>query len=236
MSVLLAITSYNGEFYADGSKTGLYFTEALHPFQKFKAAGYEVTFVSETGTYGFDEHSIVKDQLDGDDYAVLIDKHSDFNQLLAKTKKASEVDSKDFDIFFAAGGHGACFDFPKADGLHKLALEIYAKNGVVSAVCHGPEIFDGLNDKSTGKPLIAGKKVTGFTDEGEKVLSLDPLLAKYKLKTCKQIYQEIGATYVEPEGPWVEFAVTDGRIVTGVNPQSAHVTAAQTIDAHKATA
>ena len=30
---------------------------------------------------------------------------------------------------------------------------------------------------------------------------------------------------VSPAGPWDAFTITDGRIVTGANPASAHVTA-----------
>lgn len=32
-------------------------------------------------------------------------------------------------------------------------------------------------------------------------------------------------TDVSPPGPWDAFTITDGRIVTGANPASAHVTA-----------
>lgn len=30
---------------------------------------------------------------------------------------------------------------------------------------------------------------------------------------------------VSPPGPWDAFTITDGRVVTGANPASAHVTA-----------
>ncbi len=30
---LIAITSYNGVIYPDGTKTGLFYTEALHPYE-----------------------------------------------------------------------------------------------------------------------------------------------------------------------------------------------------------
>lgn len=40
--------------------------------------------------------------------------------------------------------------------------------GVVAAVCHGPAIFDNLENPETKEPLIKGKKVTGFTDKGKK--------------------------------------------------------------------
>lgn len=221
VNVLIAITSYNEAFYPDGAKTGLFLTEALHPFEAFRAVGYEVVFASETGEWGFDEHSIVEPFLTGDDWTVYNDKHSEFMQSLKNVKKASELNSKDFDIFFAAGGHGTVFDYPKAKNLQNLAADIYANGGLVSAVCHGPAIFDGLLDKSTGKPLIQGKRVTGFTDEGETALGLDSVMAAKGVKTIKAVADEYDATYVAPAGPWDDFTVNDQRVITGVNPQSA---------------
>lgn len=72
-----------------------------------------------------------------------------------------------YGIFFGAGGHAAIYDYPSASSLHKVAAQIYANGGVVSAVCHGPAILPGILDTSTGKPIIAGKKVTGFAEKGE---------------------------------------------------------------------
>ena len=43
-------------------------------------------------------------------------------------------------------------------------------------------------------------------------------MKKGNLLTIKQVAEKEGATYIEPEGPWDNFTVTDGRIVTGVNP------------------
>lgn len=36
---------------------------------------------------------------------------------------------------------------------------------------------------------------------------------------------------VSPAGPWDAFTITDGRIVTGANPASAHVTAEAAVKA-----
>jgi len=35
------------------------FTEALHPFEALTKAGFEVALATETGTLGFDEHSLL---------------------------------------------------------------------------------------------------------------------------------------------------------------------------------
>lgn len=232
---LIAITSYNDVFYdSDGAKTGLFISEAIHPFEYFKANGVEVDFVSETGTFGYDDHSLSQDFLNGKDREVYEDANSDYNKAIKNVKKASDVSASDYDIFFAAGGHGTLFDFPSADGLHALASSIYANKGVVAAVCHGPLIFDNLNDKETGKPLIEGKTGTGFTDEGEVIMGLDDKLKRDNLVTVKAVIEKVGGKYVPPAGPWDDYSVADGRVVTGANPASATSTAEKALAALKA--
>lgn len=64
LRALISITSYNGVFYDGGKRTGLYWSEALHPFNVFRDAGIDVEVASETGTMGYDEHSLEGDALD----------------------------------------------------------------------------------------------------------------------------------------------------------------------------
>ncbi|CAH00198.1 uncharacterized protein KLLA0_D00682g [Kluyveromyces lactis] len=226
--VLIALTSYNEAFFTDGAKTGVFAVEALHPFNYYKEQGYDVDFVSETGKYGFDEHSLSADFLSGKDKEQFEDKNSAFNQALAKTKVAADVNPSTYKIFFASAGHGTLFDYPTAKNLQKIASDIYANNGVVAAVCHGPAIFDGLTDKDTGKPLIQGKVITGFTDIGEEILGVADILKQKKLDTVEDIAKKYHAKYMAPIGPWDDFSIADGRLVTGVNPASASSTAKRT--------
>lgn len=231
--VVIALTCYNEKFYADGAKTGVFAIESIHPFDTFKKAGYEVTFTSEDGKYGFDEHSLVKHFLDGEELKAFNDPNSDFNKHLKNIKKASDLKNEHFDIFFAAGGHGTLVDFPKATNLQELASSIYANGGVVAALCHGPAIFDGLKDKKTGKPLIEGKSVTGFTDTGEDLVKVNSVMRDRGLLTIREITEKIHAKFLAPLGPWDDFSITDGRIVTGVNPASAISTTKRSIEADK---
>ena len=232
---VIALSCYNEKFYPDGAKTGVFAIESIHPFDTFKKAGYEVTFTSENGKYGFDEHSLVKDFLDGEELKAFKDPNSDFNKHLKNIKKASDLKNEHFDIFFAAGGHGTLFDFPKAANLQELAANIYANGGVVAALCHGPAIFEGLKDKKTGKLLIEGKSVTGFTDTGEDLVKVNSVMKDLGLLTIREIAEKIHAKYLAPLGAWDDFSITDGRIITGVNPASAISTARRAIDAHKST-
>lgn len=230
---LIAVTSYNEVFYEDGAKTGIFSTEALHPYNTFIANGYEVDFVSETGKYGFDEHSLGEPFLVGEDAETFNNTSSKFRIGLDNIKTPHTVNASDYEIFFVSAGHGTLFDYPKAKGLQSIASEIYDNGGAVGAVCHGYAIFDGLIEKKTGKPLISGKSYTGFTSEGEVILKVDNLLKEKNLLFVEDLGKKYDAKYLAPSGPWDDFSIADGRVVTGVNPQSAHSTAKRTISALK---
>ncbi|CDO93430.1 unnamed protein product [Kluyveromyces dobzhanskii CBS 2104] len=229
VKALIALTSYNEKFYPDGAKTGVFSIEALHPFNYYKSEGYEVDFVSENGKFGFDEHSLIPDFLSGQDKVDFEDKNSAFNKALARIKSASEVDSSEYQIFFAAGGYGTLFDYPKATGLQKIASQIYAKNGVVAAVCNGPTIFDGLSDETNGNPLIQDKDITGFTEIGADMLGVSTIMRDANVVSVEHIARKHNAKYIAPIGPWDDFCIADGRVVTGVNPASSTSTAKRTV-------
>lgn len=229
--VLIAVTSYNDTFYSDGTKTGIFVIEALHPFNTYREKGFDVDFISENGKFGWDEHSIVHDFLNGQDKIDFENKDSDFHKALREIKTPKNVNPKDYSIFFASAGHGTLFDYPVAKGLQNIASQIYKNGGVVAAVCHGPAIFDGMIDLDTSKPLIEGKSITGFTDIGEVILSVDTIMKEKNLLSIEDIAKKYGAKYLSPIGPWDDYSVTDGRVVTGVNPASAHSTAIRSIAA-----
>ena len=79
---LIAVTSAHAPLYPDGKETGLFITEALHPFNVFKEAGFEVDLVSETGSYQADWLSQQKDWLPDEDRKVWEDRNSEFRKKL----------------------------------------------------------------------------------------------------------------------------------------------------------
>lgn len=232
VKVLIAVTSYNEIFYNDGAKTGLFVSEALHPFLVFREKNYDVDFVSETGTVGYDEHSLSVDFLNGNDATIFNDKNSEFNISISKIKKASDVNPDDYQIVYFAGGHGTVYDFPQAAGLHKVTQQIWKSNGVVAAVCHGPAIFDGLKDpENPNKLLVDGKTITGFTNSGEEIMGVVETLEKKNLGSIENLSTKLGAKFSPPSAAFDDHSIVDGRLVTGANPASATSTAVKAIDA-----
>ncbi|SCF25834.1 Putative intracellular protease/amidase [Micromonospora marina] len=206
---LIALTSHS-ELGRTGRSTGYYVGEAAEPWEVFRAAGYDVDLASVAGG---------EPPVDGRD-----ENDSTQNDFLATagvtdTPKAADVDPERYDVILFAGGHGTMWDFPDDPDLARIARSVYERGGVVAAVCHGPAALVNLT-LSDGSRLVAGKRVTGFTNSEEAAVGLTdevPFLLADKLG-------EAGAQHV-PAPDFTEHVVVDGRLVTGQNPQSARAVA-----------
>ena len=87
------------------------------------------------------------------------------------------------------------WDFPEAIDLGKVASQIYRNEGLVSAVCHGVVGLLPVTDES-GKSILAGRTVTGFSNEEEEANGTTnevPFLAEDALKEKGANYQSGGA-------------------------------------------
>jgi len=74
---------------------------------------------------------------------------------------------------------------------------------------------------SNGEQIVAGKRVTAFSREGEeKVKQLD-FLRQHNIPLLEEMLGRNGAQYVRPNGPFTETVVDSGRLLTGANPASA---------------
>lgn len=219
---VISISSFNGAIYPDGHKTGLFFTEALHPFEVLTAAGFEVDLASETGTFGFDDVSLTPPFLSGSDKAIFDNpKHPFMVNLKSRLNKASDLKSEEYGVFFASAGHSALYDYPTAKGLQSVASAIWNRGGVVGTVCHGPAILPGVIDSKTGKTIIQGKTVTGFTIEGELIFRILDKLRADKVVPIVEAVTAVGAFYSSSMNAFDDYSITSGRVVTGTNPQSA---------------
>lgn len=229
---LIAISSYHGVIYPDGTKTGLFFTEALHPFEVLTQAGFEVDLATETGTYGLDDLSLTDRFLAGDDKAVFENPKHPFNVMLnSALRKASDLKKGEYGLFFGSAGHAALYDYPTARGLQAAAEDVWARGGIVAAVCHGPVLLPGVIDSDTDTSIIEGKTVTGFTIEGEIVLNVFDKLTSDGVVPVVQAVSKAGADYSSPMHPFDDYSITAGRVITGANPVSARSAAERAVKA-----
>lgn len=191
-------------------KTGYYVGEAAEPWKVLTDAGYTVDLASVSGGVPPEDG---RNEDDPTQRAFLND--PSIAAQLQNTESLAEVDPDGYDIVFFVGGHGTMWDFPDAPDVTRIGRAVYENGGVIAAVCHGPAALVNLT-LSNGEPLITGKRVASFTNREESAVGLTdvvPFLLADALTAQ-------GATHV-PGPDFTENVVSDGRLVTGQNPQSA---------------
>jgi putative intracellular protease/amidase len=214
--ILVVVTSF--EKYPEMNRpTGLWLGEAVHFVKKVEAAGYSVDYVSPKGGYTpIDPHSLeMAEPIDWEWYA-----NKDFMNRLGATLSPEKINPGDYVAIYYAGGHGVVWDFPDNHELQAIARSIYENNGFVTSVCHGAVGLLNIT-LSDGTLLIKGRRVTGFSNEEEKLAELDkqvPYLTETEMRNR-------GARYEKAIEPWAAFAVEDDRVITGQNPASGGVVA-----------
>lgn len=187
--------------------TGLWLSEFGEAYVEFANAGHNITVASPKGGKApVDDRS-----LEGE----VPQEIQDTAKYLENTIKLEEINELDaFDAIFLPGGHGTMFDLPENTKLQEIIRDLYEQNKVVAAVCHGPAGLVGVK-LSDNTPLVAGKKVTSFTDAEEVATTLDqymPFLLETRMR-------ELGAQFVAAEN-WSDHVQRDGQLITGQNPQS----------------
>lgn len=135
---------------------------------------------------------------------------------LADTLAITDVIAADWDAVFVIGGKGAMLDLASDARLGALISRIHANGGVVAAVCHGPAALATARD-AAGRPLVAGRQVTGFTNEEESQFA-----KRWRDEYPFLIEDELGKQGARwSEAPlMLPHVVVDGRLVTGQNPYS----------------
>jgi D-lactate dehydratase len=91
--VIIACTSASAALHGEGHKTGLFIGEALHPFNVFKNAGFEVDLVSETGAWFPDWLSEQPDFLGVEDRKQWEDSNGEFRKKVDNMHKPAEIDA-----------------------------------------------------------------------------------------------------------------------------------------------
>lgn len=209
--ILVALTSV--EKYPQLNRaTGIWLGEAAHFVEKVQQAGFEVDYVSPKGGYTpIDPHSLsLAEPIDWAWYA-----KRDFMDRLGTALRPDQVNAADYAAIYFVGGHGVMWDFPDDAGLIGLTRQIYEQGGYATGVCHG--VVGLLNVRlSDGRLLLDGKRVTGFSNEEEDQAQLT---AHVPFLTEDELVKR-GAVYEKAAAPWLPFAVSSERVITGQNPAS----------------
>jgi putative intracellular protease/amidase len=209
MKVLFVIT---------GHETGAWLSEITHPYWALAERGIEVDFASPQGgkivwtplSDPFAEGSQEPDDLVSKGFL----SDAELAQKLQSTLVLSEVDLDQYDAVHVAGGQGATYDLYPSDEVARVLEHFWERDKVVGAICHGAIALGNVPGR------LRGRRVTGYSLEGDRALEgfFGPgfLIPNYPQRVLEEVGAEYSATeYTQPR------VVTDGRLVTGQNQQSA---------------
>ncbi len=211
MAKILMVVTNHSEL-PNGHKTGLWLEEYAVPYNEFGGAGFDVVTASpHGGAAPIDPRSFEEDKA--------VTTYAGALEQVKQTTRLGDIDPEQFDALFFPGGHGPMFDLAIDAQVKELLRHFAEKGKVYAAVCHGPAALVGATS-SSGQSIIAGKRLTAFTNAEEREVQLEravPFLLEDKLR-------EEGAQF-EAAANWTDHVVTDGLLITGQNPQSSASTA-----------
>lgn len=208
--ILCVVTSHpiRGD---SGEPTGFAMVELTHPLEVFDKAGIRYEIASIRGGHPPIDFFDLSDAANAHYW-----KDKDFRSALADSLILKDLDPSRYSAVFFAGGHGTMWDFADNKAVQNVIRGIWEAGGIVSAVCHGPAALVNAT-LSDGSYLVAGKKLASFTDEEEAEVKYTKVVPYLLATTLKQR----GALH-QAAPNWTENVVTDGRLITGQNPASAH--------------
>lgn len=209
--VLIVVTSHE-QLGETKQKTGLWLSEATHPYHVLHQAGFEVEFASTAGGRAPIDPLSVQE---ADNINQAFCNEPVTREALEHTLALSDINPDDYAAVLFSGGHGTVWDFTDNPDIDRIAGEIYHHGGVVAALCHGTAALLNIHDE-TGELLIKGKQVAGFSNAEERAIELDevvPYLLEDKIRAS-------GARY-SGGAQFHAHVVCNERIITGQNPQSA---------------
>jgi putative intracellular protease/amidase len=212
MKILMVLTSHD-QLVNTGRKTGFWLEELAAPYFVFKDAGAEIVLVSPKG--GQPPLDPKSNELEFQtDLTRRFEADAAANAQLAATVRLDSVRQEDFDSVFYPGGLGPMWDLVEDQNSIRLLESFLAAGKTFAVVCHSSGALRHVKTPS-GKLLVDGKTVTGFTNGEEEAVGLRkvvPFLVEDELMS-------LGATFSKVKN-WGVHTVADGQLITGQNPAS----------------
>ncbi|OLT25815.1 thiamine biosynthesis protein ThiJ [Nocardiopsis sp. CNR-923] len=223
-NILFVITGADHWTLTDGTAhpTGFWAEEVVTPYQTFTAAGHRVTVATPGGVVPtVDQVSLTPESNGGQDGADAVRDALAAITELHHPRELADVDPTDFDAVFYPGGHGPMEDLAVDTDSGALLIRALDHGTPLGVVCHGPAALLAAT-RPDGANAFDGYRVAAFTNTEEAQVGFAdkaPWLLQDRLT-------DAGLT-VQTGEPWAPNVVTDRTLVTGQNPASSGLAAAQ---------
>jgi putative intracellular protease/amidase len=215
--ILFVMTGADHWTLADGTQhpTGFWAEEFVVPFEKLKAAGYEIVVATPGGVVPTVDKSSLAPEANGgqenaDHRVHVIGTSTELNNPV----DLAGVDLADYAAVFYPGGHGPMEDLAVDSDSGRLLADILASGKPLAVVCHAPAALLAAKG-ADGANIFAGYTLTGFTNAEETQAGFADK-AEWLLQDR---LVAIGADFREGD-PWAPKVVVDRTLITGQNPAS----------------
>lgn len=205
-----------------GWPIGFWAAELTHPMRVFQESGYEIELVStEGGKLEMDSYSNPADASGYSAHDIITlgyMQKPEFANMLANTRKFTQVKHNDYAAIFLVGGQGPMYTFKGNTDLQKLFISFYEAGKPASAVCHSTTLLLEAK-KSNGELLVKGKTWTGFAD-AEEDFADNAVGQKIQPYRIEEEAKKIADTTFKVAAPFSSYAIRDGNLVTGQQQNS----------------
>lgn len=216
-----------------GWPVGFWWAELTHPYWTFAEAGYEIEIRSPRGgPLQADSYSDPEDASGYSAHDILslgFKKSKAHAALLGDTKPIEGVRAADYDALFVTGGQSPMVTFRGDSTLQKLVADFYEAGRVVALVCHGTCLLLEARLQN-GSLLVEGKTWTGFANDEERFADA-AVGRRIQPFWIEDEARKIPGTNFVVDQPFREFAVRDGRLVTGQQQNSGAAAARLVVEA-----
>jgi len=216
-----------------GWPIGFWWAELTHPYWAFTEAGYGVEIRSPRGgalqADGYSDPEDASGYSAHDILSLGFKKSPAHAALLESTKSIDGVQVSDYDALFVTGGQSPMVTFRGDAKLQKLVADFHEAGKITALVCHATCLL--LETKlPSGKLLVEGKTWTGFANSEEQFA--DGFVGKrIQPFWIEDEARKIPGTNFVVDQMFREFAVRDGRLVTGQQQFSGAAAARLVIEA-----
>lgn len=205
-----------------GWPIGFWAAELTHPLRVFQEAGYEVELAStEGGSLMMDSFSNPTDASGYSAHDVISLGYLQqgwFNEMLAKTRKLSDVNPNDYVAIFLVGGQGPMYTFRDNADLETLFAHFYEAGKPAAAVCHSTTLLLGAK-QCNGKLIVDGKSWTGFANSEEDFAD-QAVGMKIQPYRIEDVARTLPNTHFKVAAPFSSYAIADGNLITGQQQNS----------------
>jgi|UniRef100_UPI0040486FC3 putative intracellular protease/amidase len=218
-SQILMIVTSNARLGDTDKLTGFWAEELALPYYALVDAGAHVVLASPMGGPIPLDPGSVKPKGENEAIVERFLADTELAALMQTTAKVADLDGAKFDAIFLPGGHGAMWDLPTDVGVTRAVEAAYHAKKLIASVCHGAA---GLvtAKRPDGQSIVKDLRVSAFTDAEEIEVGLDSVVP-FMLETR---LRELGGHF-EGAANWAPFAIRDGQLITGQNPQSSDLVA-----------